>query len=142
MEAALRVQLGRLAVALMVVLAVAPSAAAAASLVLEERGNGQVVVPDIGDAELSGVTWMDAGRFLSVDDGGSRLFPLDVTLDDATGAIAKVVAGAPVVLAGAKDPEGIARRPGHEGVLVVDEGTRDLREYDPASGKLLHAVAP
>jgi hypothetical protein len=77
-----------------------------------------------------------------VDDGEARLIPLEVTLDDATGAIQKVEAGAAVVLTGAEDPEGIAPRPSHGSVLVVDEGTRDVREYDPASGALLRVIPP
>ena len=139
----MREQAGTLALALLLVLAAgAAGAAEAASLALEERGDGPVPVAGAGNAELSGITWLGGGRFLGVDDGGSRLIPLEVTLDDATGAIRTVEVGAPVELAGARDPEGIARRPGHDSVLVVDEGTRDLREYDPASGELLRTVAP
>jgi hypothetical protein len=140
MEAALRGQGGSLALVLLI--ALAAGAAGAEPLVLEERGNGPVPVPGLGKAELSGITWLGENRFLSVDDGEARLIPLEVTLDDATGAIQKVEAGAAVVLTGAEDPEGIAPRPSHGSVLVVDEGTRDVREYDPASGALLRVIPP
>jgi hypothetical protein len=139
MEAALRGQGGRLALALL--LALAARAGGAEPLALEERGDGPVPVPGVGKAELSGITWLGENRFLTVDDGGRRLIPLDVTLD-ATGAIQNVEAGALVSLAGAQDPEGIAPGPGPGSVLVVDEGTRDIREYDPASGELLRAIPP
>jgi hypothetical protein len=99
-------------------------------------------VAALGNAELSGVTWLGEGRFLSVDDGLRRLIPLDVTLDAASGAIQQVVVGEFVTLAGAKDPEGITRRPNHGSMLVVDEGTKDIREYDPASGEQLRVFAP
>jgi hypothetical protein len=140
MEAVLRGQGSRLALVLL--LALAAGAARAGSLALEERGNGPVPVPGIGNAELSGITWLGENRFLTVDDGEARLIPLEVTLDDATGAIQKLEAGAAVALTGAKDPEGIAPRPSHGSVLVVDEGWRDLREYDPASGALLRVIPP
>jgi hypothetical protein len=145
MEAALRGQGSRLALVLLLALvlrALAAGAAGAGSLALEERGNGPVPVPGIGNAELSGITWLGENRFLAVDDGEGRLIPLAVTLDDATGAIRTVEAGAPVALTGAQDPEGIALRPSHGSVLVVDEGWRDLREYDPVSGALLGVIPP
>lgn len=140
MGAALRGQRGRLA--LLLLIALAAGAAGADPLVLEERGDGPVPVPGIGNAELSGITWLGEHRFLAVDDGEARLIPLEVTLDDATGAIRALAAGAAVGLTGAEDPEGIARRPSHGSVLVVDEGSRDLREYDPASGALLGVIPP
>ncbi len=122
----------------------APGANAAerARLVLEELGNGPVPVAALGNAELSGVTWLGEGRFLSVDDGLRRLIPLDLTLDPASGAIQQVQVGEYVKLAGAQDPEGVARRPNHGTMLVVDEGTRDIREYDPKTGELLKTYPP
>ena len=140
MEGAVRARAVKLASALW--LALAAGAAGADVLALEERGDGPVPVAGAGNAELSGITWLGEGRFLAVDDGGSSLVPLEVTLDANTGAILTAAAGAAIPLPGSRDPEGIARRPGHDGVLVVDEGTRDVREYDPISGKLLRTIAP
>ena len=140
-------QAGMLALALLFApagaLLLAPAASAeTAVLALEELGAGPVPVAALGNAELSGITWLGEGRFLSVDDGLKRLIPLEVTLDAASGAIQQVVVGEYVTLAGAKDPEGIARRPNHASMLVVDEGTRDIREYDPESGEQLRVFAP
>jgi hypothetical protein len=115
---------------------------AAGELVLEELGDGPIEIPGIGDAELSGVVWLGGSRFLAVDDGEGLLVELDLTLDDQTGVVRSFVASVRGTLADAQDPEGIAFRPGHESVLVVDEGHRDLREYDPSSGALLRAIAP
>jgi hypothetical protein len=119
----------------------ASGAADAAPLALSELGE-PLAVPGVGNAELSGITWLGDNRFLSVDDGRARLIPLEVTLQNGTDAIAKIVAGEYVTLEDARDPEGIARRPQQQSVLVVDEGMRNLREYDPASGKLLRVIPP
>ncbi|MEN8160460.1 MAG: esterase-like activity of phytase family protein, partial [Myxococcota bacterium] len=115
---------------------------AAGELVLEDLGDGPIEIPGIGDAELSGVVWLGGSRFLAVDDGQGLLVELDLTLDDQTGVVRSFVASVRATLADAQDPEGIAFRPGHESVLVVDEGHRDVREYDPSSGELLRAIAP
>jgi hypothetical protein len=140
MRGAAKVPARMLALALFV--APAAHAAERARLVLEELGNGPVPVAALGNAELSGVTWLGEMRFLSVDDGLRRLIPLELTLDPASGAIQQVQVGEYVALAGAKDPEGVARRPNHGTMLVVDEGTRDIREYDPKTGELLKTYPP
>jgi hypothetical protein len=114
------------------------SAAAADSFRLEELGEGPVLVPGLGNAELSGITWAGGSRFLAVDDDGGRLCPLELGLDEAQRAIASVAAGPCVVLAGARDAEGVAFRAGS--VLVSDESVAAIREYDPATGKLRHSV--
>jgi hypothetical protein len=143
MRAALRGRGRRLALALApgLALALTAGAAHAESLALEERGNGPLAVPGIGDAELSGITWAGEHRFLAVDDGEARLFPLEVTLDDATGAVREVRAGAAVALDGAEDAEGVALAPDGS-VIVSDEGTKDLRAYDASSGARLRVIAP
>jgi hypothetical protein len=143
MKAALRGLGGRLALVPGVALALtlATGAARAGPLVLEERGSGPFAVPGIGNAELSGLTWVGDARFLAVDDGEGRMFPLEVTLDDASGAIRTVAAGPAVALEGAEDAEGIAMGPDGS-VIVVDEGTKDLRAYDPTSGARLRVIAP
>jgi hypothetical protein len=140
MKGAVRAHAAQLAFALG--LAATPAAAGADTLVLSELGQGPVAVTGAGNAELSGITWLGEGRFLSVDDGGKSLLPLEVTLDAATGAILTIATGTAVPLSGAQDLEGIAQWPGHDGVLVVDEGTRDLREYEPTSGKLQKRIDP
>ena len=118
------------------------SALSAQTLRLEEVGGEPVPVPGIGNAELSGITWAGGARYLAVDDGRSRLFPLDVTIDEASGRIVRVVAGEFVSLKGARDIEGIAWRNGQGSVLVSDEVAHELREYDPVSGALKQSFSP
>ena len=140
MGAAVRGPSGSLALVLL--LALVAAAADGATLLFEELGDGPVPVPGVGNAGLSGITWLEGERFLAVDDQSGRLFPLDVRLDAATGAIRQVDVGAPVQLEGAKDAEGIVRRSETGTVLVADEGTHDVREYDPTSGKRLRVIPP
>jgi len=128
--------------ALALPLALVAGAAQGGSLSLTALGDGPVPISGIGNAELSGITWAGGSRFLCVDDGRSRLFPLEVTLDDATGAIHEVKVGDYVKLEGARDVEGIAWRPNVGTVLVTDEAAREIREYDPGSGKLVRAIPP
>jgi hypothetical protein len=109
---------------------------------LHELGEGPVLIPGVGNAELSGITWVGGTRYLAVDDGRSRLFPLDVTIDEEHGTIARVVAGEFVTLAGAKDSEGIAWLGKTGSVLVTDEEAQQIREYDPSSGKLIRSLPP
>ena len=118
------------------------SALSAQTLRLEDVGGEPVPVPGIGNAELSGITWAGGTRYLAVDDGRSRLFPLDVTIDEASGRIVRVVAGEFVSLKGASDIEGIAWRSGQGSVLVTDEAAHELREYDPVSGELKRSFPP
>jgi hypothetical protein len=118
------------------------SALAAEPLRLEELGDGPVPVPGIGNAELSGITWMGGTRYLAVDDGRSRLFPLEVALDGESGKIARVVAGQFVSLKGARDIEGIAWWPARGSVLVTDEMVHEIREYDPTSGEVGRTTPP
>jgi len=115
---------------------------AAAELVLEPLADDPIEIAGVGNAELSGIVWLGGGRFLAVDDDAGRLVELDLSLDDQTGAVRSLVATTRGTLADARDPEGIARLPGAETVLVVDEGHRDLREYDPTSGALIRSIPP
>ncbi len=123
-------------------LALVAGAGQAAELRLSELGDGPVAISGVGNAELSGVVWLGGSRFLAVDDGDGRLIEIDLVLDDETGELRSFVASVRATLADARDPEGIARRPGQDSVLVVDEGHRDLREYDPSSGALLRTIQP
>jgi hypothetical protein len=132
----------RLAVLMLALGLGAAGTSAADELQLTPLGDGPIEIPGIGNAELSGIVWLGGGRFLAVDDGDGQLVELDLTLDEETGAVRSFVASVRATLAEASDPEGIAVRPGHESLLVVDEGHRDLREYDPSSGKLLRQIAP
>src|SRR4030095_12358195 len=111
------------------------SAAAAGSLRRADLGHAPVPVPGVGNAELSGITWAGGTRYYAVDDGGARLCPLDVTFDAERGENTKVVAGAFVPLAGARDVEGIAWRAAAKTVLVSDELVEAIREYDPVTGE-------
>ena len=133
---------GACLLALLVAGAAAADAAGAQSNQLRELGTGPFTIPGIGNAELSGITWVGGTRYLAIDDGVGRLFPLDVTIDPKRGAIAKVVADEYVALDGVKDGEGIAWLRKTSTVLVTDESTDDIREYDPRTGKLLRTVPP
>ena len=109
---------------------------------LEALGGGEpFVIPGIGNAELSGITWLGGTHYLSVDDDIPRIFPLEVTLDEKSSAIARAVAGDFVTLEAGKDCEGIAWLAKTGTVLVTDESTPDIREYDPHTGKLLRSVS-
>ena len=116
------------------------SAAAGESIRLEPLGDGPVTVPGVGNAELSGISWAGGTRYYAVDDGGSRLCPLDVTVDPASGAIAGVGAGEFVALAGARDVEGIAWRSADHTVWVTDELVEAIRAYDPSTGEVRASV--
>jgi hypothetical protein len=120
----------------------ASQAASAQSIRLDELGDGPVPVPGIGNAELSGITWAGGTRYFAVDDGRSRLFPLEVTVDEMHAKIALIVAGEFVTLKGARDVEGIAWRPAERTVLVTDEAAHEIREYDPVSGELRKTILP
>jgi hypothetical protein len=117
-------------------------AAAAQKNQLAELGSGPVAIPELGNAELSGIAWVGGSRYLAVDDGRGRLVPLEVTLDPRSAAIRKVVPGDSVALEGARDAEGIAwlAKPGS--VLVSDEAWKEIREYDPKTGRLLRRIPP
>jgi hypothetical protein len=118
------------------------SSVGAQSYRIHELGEGPVPIPGVGNAELSGITWLGGTRYLAVDDDRSRLFPLEVTLDEEHGTIARVVAGEFVTLKGARDSEGIAVLRKTGSVLVVDEALREIREYDPSSGEVIRSVPP
>jgi len=131
----------RRALACLLVLGMA-YAAPAGAIRLEELGDGPVPVPGIGNAELSGITWAGGTRYFTVDDGRSRLFPLEVTIDELHAEIALVVAGEFVSLKGAHDIEGVAWRAAERTVLVTDEIAHEIREYDPVSGELRKSFPP
>jgi hypothetical protein len=118
------------------------SALAAQTLRIEEIGGEPVPVPGIGNAELSGISWAGGARYFAVDDNRARLFPLEVTLDPASGQIARVEAGEYVKLEGARDSEGVAWRAATGTLLVTDERLHEIREYDPESGKLRRRIPP
>lgn len=130
------------AAALLLAVLVATTALAAEPLQLNELGEGPVPVSGVGNAELSGITWAGGSRFFAVDDGRSRMFPLEVTIDPARGSIQRIEAGEFVSLKGARDIEGVAWRPVEHTVLVTDEIAHQIREFDPSSGVLQRSVPP
>jgi hypothetical protein len=129
------------AIGLALALALAAGASRAGSLQLTELGD-PVPIPGIGNAELSGISWAGGARYFAVDDNRARLFPLEVTLDPASGQIARVEAGEYVKLEGARDSEGVAWRAATGTLLVTDERLHEIREYDPESGKLRRRIPP
>ncbi|MEX0654088.1 MAG: esterase-like activity of phytase family protein [Phycisphaeraceae bacterium] len=98
--------------------------------------------------ELSGITWVEGDRYFAVSDKHRRLYPLRITLDAERGAIRDVHiepprellnhAGRPL---GRTDLEGVAYDRRTASVLTVDELGPTLREYEPATGRLLNEVA-
>jgi hypothetical protein len=119
------------------------AASRAEPLRLAPLGDGPVEIPGVGNAELSGITWVGGARFLAVDDGSPRLLPLEVSLlplDGAAGGRLQIAVGAWVELSSGRDLEGIAWRGPKASVLVTDETAHMIREHDPESGALRRFV--
>ena len=120
-------------------------AAALALVVQELRGDGtrfevldpgQAPVPllarGLGAGELSGIAWVDSGRFLLVGDGGPP-FAWDawIDIDPASGRICaqSILARLPVAGLGT-DVEGIAIDRSRGTFLAADEATGRIRRFD------------
>lgn len=94
-----------------------------------------------GSWELSGLARVAGDQYYAVGDTGALLVPLAIGVDTATGAVTGVMPGAPVVLAGGVDLEGVAWDAATSTVLVSDEVGPAIRRHDPVSGALLGSVA-
>jgi Esterase-like activity of phytase len=132
---------GRWSGSLALSLALAASAAAQ-PLTLEMLGDGPRPVPGVGQAELSGITWLGGEHYLAVDDGSPRLLPLDVRIDASSGRIAEIAVGAWLPVGGKHDLEGIAWRASEQSVLVTDELGHQILELDARDAKLRRRGPP
>ncbi|MFM7143937.1 MAG: esterase-like activity of phytase family protein [Alphaproteobacteria bacterium] len=108
---------------------------------IEDPGQGirSMHSPWPGTVELSGLTWVQADRWLAVSDRMATIHALDVSLD-AAGRVSEASVHAGVRLEGARDPEGVAYAPESAAVFVSDEVGPAIREYEPATGRLLRQV--
>ncbi len=85
---------------------------------------------------LSGVTRLEGGRFLAVDDRGGRLWTMDVTFgpsNEVTGCSFP----SHVTMEGVDDGEGCAWDPLRKTVWISDETGPHVSEHDPATGRRL-----
>lgn len=117
----------------------APPAALHALAVIDP-GQAAVVISGAGNAELSGITHVGGGQFLSVADSGGTLHPVTIDIDPLTGFVNQASAGTPVVLAGGVDLEGVAWRSATGSVFVSDEVGPAIREVDPTTGALIRNI--
>jgi hypothetical protein len=100
-----------------------------------------VVIPGLGNAELSGITRQSGDRYLAVADSGAQLVSLDVTVDATTGAITQVASPGSTTLSPGVDLEGVAWSASRGTVFVSDEVGAAIREYDPITGSSVGSVA-
>ena len=89
--------------------------------------------------ELSGVTHVDGDRYYAVSDDGSGIWPMQIGIDRATGAVTNCVIGVNVRMDG--DNEGIAWNPQRRTVFVTDEKAQTIHEIDPETGRRVDEVA-
>ena len=92
--------------------------------------------------ELSGITWAGGDLYYAVDDADTRLYPLVLPIDRASGAIdpASAAIGEGVALSGGGDVEGCAFDPATRHVWASDESPTRIGEFDPATGVLLRTA--
>jgi hypothetical protein len=114
---------------------------AAHAVAIFDPGQGPVVIPGLGNAELSGITRQSGSRYLAIADSGAQLFSLDVTVDAATGAVTSVASPGSTTLSPGADLEGVAWSASRGTVLVSDEVGAAIREYDPITGSGVGSVA-
>ncbi len=93
---------------------------------------GESVRPRVPE-ELSGITYVDGDSYYAICDDGSGVWPMQIGLDRATGAITNCVIGGNVRVGG--DNEGIAWNPKGRSVFVTDENAQTIREINPVSGE-------
>ena len=115
------------------------SAALAGGLSFEVSDPGQSPVPlsarGSGAEELSGIAWVESGRFLLVGDGGRQaVWEAWIEIDPSTGRILaqSITARIPVPGLGA-DVEGIAIDRAAGTVLAADEASGTIRRFDLAT---------
>ena len=106
---------------------------------LEVSEPGQSPVPlakrGFGAEELSGIAWVESGRFLLVGDGGQQaVWDAWIDIDPSSGRILaqSITARIPVPGLGA-DVEGIAIDRTASTALLADEGSAAIRRFDLAT---------
>lgn len=122
----------------------AEGGAAASGWAVRDPGQGPVPLDSgsTGARELSGIAWAGGTRYLAVGDKGGMLFPLEIELDSASGAIRRAALAPGVHLAGAQDLEAVVVVPGGESVLTSDEVGPAIREHRVGDGSLLRSLPP
>lgn len=111
-------------------------------LIMDPPGQNEVVLSSgaTGAAELSGITWAGGNQFYVVGDNASVVYPLTISFDAASGAIATASLQSGTVLAMGSDLEGLAYNPASSSVYVGDESGPAVREHALVDGSLLQTV--
>ena len=95
-----------------------------------------------GAAQISGITYAGGDLFYAVDDNDGRLYPITLSIDRSSGALAAdgIAIGAGVMMSGGDDMEGCAFDPASGNVWISQETGALIREFNPATGALLRSA--
>ena len=96
-------------------------------------------LPEQGFSGLSGVTYAGGNKYLGVLEWESRVVTLHVKLAE-DGAIESAAAGPSTKIAGGRDLEGIAFRPGRADRVLVSDESPKVFEVSLADGKTLRVL--
>ena len=124
------------------------TASAAATLTITDPGQGVVALPAGGTdaAELSGLTYQGGNQYYAVSDSNSKVYPLAISSNSATGWItsAALSSGVTLVTGPDTDLEGVAYQADgpDQYVYVSDEGGNNIRKFDLSDGTLVQTTAP
>lgn len=100
---------------------------------------GTVVAPSNCPVGMSGICYAGGTQYYAVKDTGGLLYPVDIIVNSASGAITSAVFDSAITLGGT-DLEGIAYNPARNSVWVSDEVGATIKEYS-LSGILLDTVS-
>ena len=95
-----------------------------------------------GAEQISGITYAGGDLFYAVDDNDGKLYPMTLSIDRASGALATegIAIGTGVVMSGGDDMEGCAFDPASGNVWISQETGALVREFSPATGTLLRSA--
>ncbi len=120
-----------------------PSACAALSITTVSQAT-RPFSSTYGAEQISGITWAGGDLYYAVDDNDNKLYPITLKINRDTGSLASgtngMSIGTGVVMSGSKDMEGCAFDPASGKVWISQETNALIREYDPATGKLLRSA--
>jgi len=124
------------------VLAILGIAGAAGAATIADPGQGpvEISVGETGAVELSGLTHARGNRYYAVSDKGGRVYPVEISIDSATGFVREARLGAAVTLKGGRDLEGVAWV-GSDRIYVASEVGPTIREHDLATGAQVGSIA-
>ena len=122
--------------------------ASALTLTITDPGQGVFPLPagSTDATELSGLTYQGGNQYYAVSDSSTKVYPLVISSNSATGWITSAVLGSGVVLATGTDTdlEGVAYQADgpNQYVYVSDEGGNNIRKFDLSDGSLVQTTAP